>query len=68
MRLISTLLLVALLSPPLIFSECIPFDQAQQHVGETRCITGKVVRIEQGMRGVHYIDSVKTTGCAPSRP
>jgi hypothetical protein len=55
-RLISTLLLVALLSPPLIFSECIPFDQAQQHVGETRCITGKVVRIEQGMRGVHYID------------
>ena len=56
MRLISTLLLVALLSRPLIFSECIPFDQAQQHVGETRCITGKVVRIEQGMRGVHYID------------
>ena len=56
MRLISTLLLVALLSPPLMFSECIPFDQAQQHVGETRCITGKVVRIEKGMRGVHYID------------
>ncbi len=56
MRRVSTLVFVALLSPPLIFSECIPFDQARQHVGETRCITGRVVRIEQGMRGVHYID------------
>ncbi len=49
MRRVSTLVFVALLSPPLIFSECIPFDQARQHVGETRCITGRVVRIEQGM-------------------
>src|SRR5207248_8604813 len=44
------------LSSSLIFSECIPFDQARQHVGETRCITGRVVGIEQGMRGVHYLD------------
>jgi hypothetical protein len=55
-RLISTLVLVALVSPPLIFSKCIPFDQARQHVGETRCITGRVVRIEQGMKGAHYLD------------
>jgi hypothetical protein len=44
------------LLPSLVHSECIPFDQARQHVGETRCITGKVLRIEQGMKGVHYLD------------
>jgi hypothetical protein len=44
------------LSSSLIRSECIPFDQARQHVGETRCITGKVQRIEQGLKGVHYLD------------
>lgn len=25
-------------------------------MGETRCVTGKVVRVEQGNRGVHYLD------------
>jgi hypothetical protein len=57
MRRSSALLLVGLLLPPsLIYTECIPFDQARQHVGEARCITGRVVRIEQGMKGVHYLD------------
>ena len=35
---------------------CIPFDQAQKHIGETQCVTGKVVRVEAGPRGVHYLD------------
>jgi len=33
-----------------------PFDQAKQQVGETRYLRGKVLRIEQSMRGVHYLD------------
>jgi hypothetical protein len=37
-------------------SVCIPFDQAQRHIGETQCITGKVVRVEAGAKGVHYLD------------
>ena len=37
-------------------AECIPFDQAGKHVGETQCVIGKVVRVEPGARGVHYLD------------
>lgn len=37
-------------------AECLSFDQAQRHIGETQCITGRVVRVEAGTRGVHYLD------------
>lgn len=37
-------------------AECIPFEQADRHIGERQCVTGKVVRVEQGARGVHYLD------------
>jgi hypothetical protein len=33
-----------------------PFDQAQKHIGETQCVSGKVLRVETGSRGVHYLD------------
>ena len=35
---------------------CIPFDQARNHIGETQCVTGKVLRVEAGSSGVHYLD------------
>ena len=35
---------------------CLPVDQARNHLGETRCVTGKVVRVEAGSGGVHYLD------------
>ncbi|HUK25306.1 MAG TPA: OB-fold nucleic acid binding domain-containing protein [Terriglobales bacterium] len=37
-------------------AECIPFPEAGKHIGETRCVTGKVMRVEQGSKGVHYLD------------
>ena len=37
-------------------AECVPFHEARKHIGETRCVTGKVFRIEQGNKGVHYLD------------
>jgi hypothetical protein len=37
-------------------AECIPFTDAREHIGETRCIAGKVIRVEQGSGGVHYLD------------
>jgi hypothetical protein len=37
-------------------SECLPIGQAAQHVGETKCITGKVQRVKVGAKGVHFID------------
>ncbi len=37
-------------------SDCLPITQAAQHVGETKCVTGKVLRVKAGARGVHFID------------
>jgi hypothetical protein len=37
-------------------SECLPIAQASRHVGETKCVTGKVLRVKVGARGVHFID------------
>lgn len=50
-------LLVFLLSlPGLAHAGCIPFTDANQHIGATRCITGKVLRVEKGDKGVTYLD------------
>ena len=37
-------------------SDCISIQEAGQHVGETRCVTGKVLRIKVGEKGVHFLD------------
>jgi hypothetical protein len=39
-----------------IAATCIPFEQAQKHIGETQCVTGKVVRVSVGARATHYLD------------
>jgi hypothetical protein len=36
--------------------DCLPFEEAKKHVGEIKCVTGKVVRVKQGVRGVHFLD------------
>jgi DNA/RNA endonuclease YhcR with UshA esterase domain len=52
------LLVVAILglSLPAAASDCIPISEASQHVGETRCVTGKVLRVKVGASGVHFLD------------
>jgi hypothetical protein len=47
-------LLAAFCSPA--FAQCIPFEQASQHIGETRCVQGKVLHVEQGTAGTTYLD------------
>jgi hypothetical protein len=37
-------------------SDCLPITQASQHVGETKCITGKVLRVKEGAKGARFID------------
>jgi hypothetical protein len=37
-------------------SDCIAFGDAKKHVGEVKCVTGIVVRVKQGARGVHFLD------------
>jgi hypothetical protein len=36
-------------------SDCIPFQSAAQHVGETQCVTGRVMRVKAS-RGAHFLD------------
>ena len=45
-----------LLLSELSSAQCITFDQAQRHIGEKQCVTGRVVRVETGSKGVHYLD------------
>jgi hypothetical protein len=49
-------LMAALLCPCCSAAECIPFSEAGKHVGESRCITGKVLKVKAGSRGVTFLD------------
>ena len=50
--------ILALCSLTAVFcpAECLRIDQARDHIGETQCVTGKVVRVKQGSRGVTFFD------------
>jgi hypothetical protein len=48
--------IIFLVAPLLRATDCIPIQEAGQHVGETKCIEGKVVRIRVGAKGVHFLD------------
>lgn len=37
-------------------AECIPFEQAKQHLGETRCVSGKVLKVGQSQGGTLFLD------------
>jgi len=37
-------------------SDCILIHEAGQHIGETKCVAGKVVRVKVGIKGVHFLD------------
>ena len=49
-------LIVLFTAPCLHAADCIPIHEASQHVGETKCVTGKVLRIKVGAKGVHFLD------------
>ena len=34
----------------------LPIYEAHQHIGETKCVTGKVIRVKAGIRGVQYLE------------
>lgn len=45
-----------LLSVDTASADCLPLEDARKHIGEIKCVTGKVVRVKQGARGVHFLD------------
>ena len=55
-RYFCAMLLAILLSPAACASDCLAIRDAKQHVGEIKCVTGKVLRVKVGARGVHFVD------------
>ena len=59
-------LLVVLLTPcSASATDCIPIHQAGQHIGESKCVTGKVIRIKVGAKGVHFLDFCEDAMACP---
>jgi hypothetical protein len=52
---LSMLVVATLLSSP-AWSDCLSFAEARKRVGEIKCVTGTVVPVKQGARGVHFLD------------
>jgi len=46
-------------------SDCLPIRQASQHVGETKCITGKVLHGKVGPKGVRFIGFCEGRAACP---
>ncbi|HEU0047899.1 MAG TPA: hypothetical protein VFQ43_09880 [Nitrososphaera sp.] len=44
---------------------CLPIAEAQNHIGETRCVTGKVLKVGQGDKGVHFLDFCENHDICP---
>jgi hypothetical protein len=60
------LLPLALLLPSLLSaSDCLPIREAAHHVGETKCITGKVLHVKVGPKGVHFIRFCEEQAACP---
>jgi len=37
-------------------TDCLPIHEAARHIGATKCVTGKVIRVKVGEKGVHFLD------------
>jgi DNA/RNA endonuclease YhcR with UshA esterase domain len=45
--------------------ECVPFVDAHQHVGKTQCIRGTILRVEEGTKGVTFLDFCENFDTCP---
>jgi hypothetical protein len=59
------LLIVLSATPLFAASDCLPIQDASHHVGETKCITGKVTHVKAGAKGVHFIDFCTEQAACP---
>jgi len=50
------LILTLLFLNDIAAAACIPISEAPKKIGDTRCVTGKVEKINPGPRGLQYID------------
>ncbi|HZQ93559.1 MAG TPA: hypothetical protein VFA67_01040 [Candidatus Sulfotelmatobacter sp.] len=62
----SLAVLICLLLPPrLAAGECLSIHDADQHIGETRCVSGKVLTVKVGNKGVHFLDFCEDQAACP---
>jgi len=59
------LLILLFAAPTARGADCIPIHQAGQHIGETRCVTGKVFAVKVGTKGVHFLDFCEDAMACP---
>ena len=52
MRTLALLLLFSISS----FADCLPFEKAKDHIGETLCIKGRVLKVSVGRTGIHFLN------------
>ena len=58
-------LAILLAASAALASDCLPIREAAQHVGETKCITGKVLHVKAGPKGVHFIRFCEEQAACP---
>jgi hypothetical protein len=56
---------IVLSAQALFASDCLSIQDAVQHVGEVKCITGKVVHVKVAARGVHILDFCSEAAACP---
>src|ERR1051325_11930004 len=44
---------------------CLPIHEVPNHIGETRCVIGKVLKVGQGDKGVHFLDFCENHDTCP---
>src|SRR5437879_2163981 len=59
------LLILLFAAPTARAADCIPIHLAGHHIGETRCVTGKVFRVKVGTKGVHFLDFCEDAMACP---
>jgi hypothetical protein len=59
------LLILLFAAPTARAADCIPIHQAGQHIGETKCVTGKVIRVKVGAKAVHFLDFCEDAMACP---
>ncbi len=50
---------------PSYASDCVSISEATKHVGEVKCVEGKVVRVQVGTAGVHYLHFCEDQAACP---
>jgi hypothetical protein len=48
--------LLAISAPQAQAADCLSIQEAAQHIGETKCIEGKVLKVSVGTKGVHFLN------------